>query len=51
MREIFKDIKDFEGLYQISNYGKVKTLPRERVKSGLKKTFINKRTGYENVML
>lgn len=51
MQEIFKDIKDFEGLYQISNYGKVKTLPRERVKSGLKKTFINKKTGYETVML
>lgn len=51
MQEIFKDIKGFEGLYQISNYGKVKTLPRERVKPGLKKTYINKRTGYETIML
>ena len=51
MQEIFKDIKDFEGLYQISNYGRVKTLPRERVKTGFKKTFINKRTGYETIML
>ena len=27
--EIFKDIKDYEGLYQISNYGTVKSLYRE----------------------
>lgn len=26
--EIWKDIKDFEGLYQISNYGRVKSLER-----------------------
>ena len=26
--EIWKDIKDYEGLYQISNYGRVKSLPR-----------------------
>lgn len=26
--EIWKDIKDFEGLYQISNYGRVKCLPK-----------------------
>ena len=26
MREIWKDIKGFEGLYQISNYGRVKSL-------------------------
>lgn len=26
--EIWKDIKGYEGLYQISNYGRVKSLPR-----------------------
>lgn len=26
MKEVWKDIKDFEGLYQVSNLGRVKTL-------------------------
>lgn len=26
--EIWKDIKEYEGLYQISNLGRVKSLPR-----------------------
>jgi NUMOD4 motif-containing protein/HNH endonuclease len=26
--EIWKDIKDFEGLYQVSNFGRVRSLPR-----------------------
>lgn len=30
MKEVWKDIKGFEGLYQISNYGRVKSLERER---------------------
>lgn len=29
MNEIFKDIKNFEGLYKISNYGRVKSLPKK----------------------
>lgn len=28
MNEVFKDIKNYEGLYQISNYGRVKSLPK-----------------------
>lgn len=32
MEEVWKDIPDFEGLYQVSNYGKVKSL--ERTKQG-----------------
>lgn len=28
--EIWKDIPDYEGLYQVSNLGRVKSLPRER---------------------
>lgn len=27
--EIWKDIKNYEGLYQISNYGRVKALEKE----------------------
>jgi hypothetical protein len=26
MKKIWKDIKDFEGLYQVSNLGKIKSL-------------------------
>lgn len=29
MQEIWKDIKDYEGLYQVSNFGNVKSLPRK----------------------
>ena len=28
MKEIWKDIKNFEGLYQVSNLGRVKSLPK-----------------------
>lgn len=27
MEEIWKDIKDYEGLYQVSNLGRVKRMP------------------------
>lgn len=46
MKEIFKDIPGYEGLYKISNYGNIITIPRERVKGGLLKTFVNKNNGY-----
>lgn len=32
--EIWKDIIGFEGLYQISNLGRVKSLPRELIRKG-----------------
>ena len=31
LNEIWKDIKGYEGLYQVSNIGRVKALPRERI--------------------
>jgi hypothetical protein len=31
MEEIWKDVKDFEGLYQVSNLGNVKRLISKRV--------------------
>lgn len=45
--EIWKDIEGYEGLYQISNYGNVKTLPRPRVKSTIMKLELHK--GYYKV--
>lgn len=37
--EIWKDVKDYEGLYQVSNLGNVKSLPRKGTKGGLLKLF------------
>jgi hypothetical protein len=34
MEEIFKDIPGYEGIYQVSNLGNVKSLPREIWKNG-----------------
>lgn len=31
MLEIWKDIKGYEGLYQISNFGRIKSLPKKRI--------------------
>lgn len=30
MKEIFKDIYGYEGLYQVSNFGRIKSLPKKR---------------------
>lgn len=30
MKEIWKDIKGYEGLYQVSNFGRIKSLPKKR---------------------
>lgn len=51
MKEIFKDIPGYEGLYKISNYGNIYTYPRERVKGGLLKTFSNINTNYVHCRL
>lgn len=54
MQEIWKDILDYEGLYQVSNLGNVKSLPRNtnnQYKNGLNlKTIIN-HYGYAGVQL
>ena len=36
MGEIWKDIRGYEGLYQVSNYGRVKSLPRTITNLGTK---------------
>jgi hypothetical protein len=56
MKEIFKDIKGYEGLYQISNLGRVKSLCRvdrigHKVKEKMLKPFIKKDNGYLSVSL
>lgn len=53
--EVWKDIDEFKGIYQVSNFGRVKSLPRviirsngisQSVKGKVLKTFINS-NGYE----
>lgn len=55
--EIWKDIKGYEGKYQISNYGRVKSLQRnlkyidsKKITEKLKGTFVGKR-GYARIEL
>lgn len=44
MKEIWKDIKGYEGLYQISNLGNVKSLSKQIIRSnGKKQTFKEKK--------
>lgn len=40
MEEQWKDIKNYEGLYQVSNFGRVKSLPRTNKKRKIKKEII-----------
>ena len=48
MEEIWKDIKGFEGLYQVSNLGRVRSLGFDKYHKGrvLKPAFDGKRTIY-----
>lgn len=48
--EIWKDILEYEGLYQVSNFGKVKSLPRNTTKGGILK-LTKDNNGYLNVIL
>lgn len=48
--EFWRDIKDFEGLYQVSNTGQVRSLPRMGTKGGLLKLIPDK-GGYLTVLL
>ena len=42
MKEIWKDIKGYEGLYQVNNYGKIKSLYNYRGKGNILKSRIKK---------
>lgn len=47
MQEIWKDITDYEELYQVSNLGRVKTLKREIIRS---KPYLSKRIAPEKII-
>lgn len=61
--EIWKDVPNYEGLYQVSNLGNVKSMPRmiitknrfgeitKKVKSKKNKPHLNKKTGYYQIIL
>lgn len=52
MKEIWKDIENYEGLYQISNLGRVRSLPRKTTKGKILKTVKDYNNyGYEKVTL
>ena len=48
-KEIWKPIKGYEGLYQVSNFGRVKSLKFGKEK--ILKQSIDKKTGYLHVVL
>ena len=60
MEEVWKDIQDYEGIYQVSNFGNVKSLNREtfdsvrkqikKLKGRMLKSAIDSR-GYKSVVL
>lgn len=45
MEEIWKDLTEFEGLYQVSNTGFIKSMPRQGSRGGIMKGYIDKK-GY-----
>lgn len=54
MKEIFKDINGYEGLYQISNFGRVKSLEKKAGNSKRKEKFLKSyldKDGYKRVAL
>jgi hypothetical protein len=50
VEEIWKDVEGYEGLYQVSNFGRVKSLPRPKAKNGIMITGADTR-GYARVSL
>ena len=48
-KELWRDIVGYEGLYQVSNLGRVRTMPRAKVKPGIMRLENNK--GYYRISL
>ena len=46
--ETWKPIKDYEGLYEVSNYGNVRSLPRATTSGKMLKQYTHK-NGYKYV--
>lgn len=44
--EVWKDIKGYEGAYQVSNKGRIKSLPRTTTNGGVMKLYVNTWNGY-----
>ena len=49
--EIWKPIKGYEGLYEVSNMGQVRSLARHTTKGKILKQYVNKINGYCYVSL
>lgn len=45
-KEIWKPIEGFEGLYEVSNLGRIKSIKRNTTKGGILKLYTNKQNGY-----
>ena len=50
MEEIWKEIPGFEGLYQVSNYGEIRSTPRRGTAGGVMKGHVDQK-GYINITL
>lgn len=50
MSEVWKDIQGFEGLYQVSNLGRVKSLPKERIAANGYSTYMSKEKILKNLL-
>lgn len=51
MQEIWKSIPKYEGLYEASNLGRIRSLPRATTKGKILKPYISKKNGYCYVSL
>ena len=51
MKETWKPVKGFEGLYEVSDMGRVKSLPRKTTSGGIMKLYTHKNNGYQYVCL
>ena len=51
MNEVWKPIPGYEGYYEVSNLGRVKSLPRATTRGRMMKLYTNKRNGYVYVCL
>lgn len=50
MQEIWKDVTGYEGLYQVSNLGRVKAMPKRGHKEKIMKPSL-KKDGYNRILL
>jgi len=51
MDEIWKSIKGYEGLYEISNLGRIKSFHQDKINGKIIKTFIDEKDGYVRLRL